>query len=371
MMRKLVSISLLIVFHHLSWAQVSNSSTRKQVSNSKNTAGQTIKIKPSKLTISIFDHRNNQPMHAWISMKIVDEANPLPVEVKNGVLEKIFTKPVEIELTAFAKDYGFVSKIMKIDVSPEGETYEFVAVLKRISNSLVVKVIDYETGSQVPQAKIELKNTADNTTQTFTVKADENKEIAVANMGSYEIICSAQGYLLYLTTVEINKEKNETVLKIRRAPKPASQSAVNDEPRKPVVEPKTVVKAEAIKPVETLEFGELRKGKSFTLKNIFFDQSSPVLRSESFAELDKLAEALSKNPAIRIEIRGHTDNTGNFDANVKLSRQRCEAVVHYLTGKGISKSRLEYKGRGPIEAIAPNTTEENKKKNRRVEFIVL
>jgi outer membrane protein OmpA-like peptidoglycan-associated protein len=118
-------------------------------------------------------------------------------------------------------------------------------------------------------------------------------------------------------------------------------------------------------------FSELVKGKVITLNNIYFDQSSPVLRPESAPQLDELVSILQKNPEARIEIRGHTDNAGDFDLNVKLSRERCQAVVEYLIKKGISANRLESRGRGPIDPIAPNTSEENRKKNRRVEFVAL
>ena len=354
-MRKMFLLTVLNVLNQVSWAQLPVSGNAR----------------PSVLKTSVFDSKSGKLMPAWLSIKITDEAKSQPFELKNGTLDKIFTKPVEVELTAFAQGYKSETRTMKIDILPGGKTYEFVAVLPRVSHSLIVKVVDYETGNEVPQAKIELKDISNDSTQTFTAKAGENKEIAVSHIGNFEIICSAPGYLLYLTMVEINKEKTEAVLKIRKAPKPVNQNVAAEEPVKPVAKPIVTVKTEVAKPIETLAFGELKKGKAFILKNIFFDQSSPVLRNESFAELDKLAETLNQNPAIRIEIRGHTDNTGNFDANVKLSRERCESVVNYLISKGISKNRLEFKGRGPIDAIAPNTTEENKKRNRRVEFIVL
>jgi len=356
-MRKIFLLIVLLALNHILWAQL-------PVNRSSN-------AKPSILQVKVFDAKTVKPIPAWLTIKITDEANSKPFELKNGSLEKIFTKPVEIELTAFAKDYAPWTKNVTIEISPGGKTYEFVAALVKISHTLTVKVIDYETGNEVPQAKIELKDVNNNSTQTFNVRAGERQETPVSHFGNFEIICDVPGYLLYLTMVEINKEKTEALLKIRKAPKPVNQVAAVEEPAKPIARVTTTTKTEATKPVETLSFGELKKGKSVALSNIFFDQSSPVLRTESFVELDKLAEVLNKNPAIRIEIRGHTDNTGNFDANVKLSKERCESVVNYLTGKGISKNRLEFKGRGPIDAIAPNTTEENKKKNRRVEFIVL
>lgn len=123
--------------------------------------------------------------------------------------------------------------------------------------------------------------------------------------------------------------------------------------------------------IESKTFGKIEKGKSIILKNIYFDQSSPVLRTDSYPELDALSEVLTQNPSVRIEIRGHTDNVGDFDLNVKLSKERCQSVEQYLIKKGVQRERLQSVGRGSLDPIAPNTTEENKKKNRRVEFVVL
>jgi len=139
--------------------------------------------------------------------------------------------------------------------------------------------------------------------------------------------------------------------------------------------PKSVISASE-KPVTEKKkgdssFGNLEKGKVIVLNNIYFDQSSPVLRAESSPQLDELVEVLKQNPAVRVEIRGHTDNVGDFELNIKLSRDRCQSVVDYLIQKGIAANRLQTVGRGPVDAVAPNTTEENRKKNRRVEFIVL
>lgn len=123
--------------------------------------------------------------------------------------------------------------------------------------------------------------------------------------------------------------------------------------------------------IRTVAFGTISKGTRVTLENIYFDQSSPVLRKESFTQLDELAKVLQENPALKIEIRGHTDNVGDFYENVKLSKARCESVITYLLAKKIEASRLIAVGRGSVEPIAPNDTEANKKRNRRVEFIVL
>ncbi len=108
-----------------------------------------------------------------------------------------------------------------------------------------------------------------------------------------------------------------------------------------------------------------------TLNNVFFDFDKSELKPESFAELDKLVELLLKNPAVKMEIAGHTDSKGDKKYNLLLSQKRAESVMEYLLKKGIDKLRLTAKGYGDTQPVAPNDTEENQAKNRRTEVKVL
>ena len=101
---------------------------------------------------------------------------------------------------------------------------------------------------------------------------------------------------------------------------------------------------------------------------IYFEQSRPELRPECCAVLDELANTLRKYPHLRLAVTGHTDNAGDFFLNVQLSRDRARAVADYLLGKGVAGDRVAWKGLGGVYPAAPNTTEDNKRKNRRVEF---
>ncbi len=105
------------------------------------------------------------------------------------------------------------------------------------------------------------------------------------------------------------------------------------------------------------------------LNNIFFESNKAILLKESYTELDKLAIKLMKGEMV-IEIRGHTDNQGDEFKNKELSEKRAIAVVEYLKLKGIKPARLFYKGLGSSKPIASNETEDGRKKNRRVEFVV-
>lgn len=112
----------------------------------------------------------------------------------------------------------------------------------------------------------------------------------------------------------------------------------------------------------------LAKGETLRLKNLNFAVDKHEIKSTSYKELDDLVALLKKNPSYNLEIHGHTDNTGNEKHNLQLSKDRAKAVKDYLVKKGISANRLSTAGFGSSKPIVPNTTNENKLKNRRVVF---
>ncbi|PWJ56008.1 WD40 repeat protein [Dyadobacter jejuensis] len=119
-------------------------------------------------------------------------------------------------------------------------------------------------------------------------------------------------------------------------------------------------------PLEPVE-----KDKKEVLNNIFFNSGSVELGQRSRIELRRLTQFLTDNPKLQIEISGHTDNTGNDATNKALSLERAKAVVEYLKQSGIAPQRLFTKGYGSSKPIAANDTEENRQKNRRIEWRIL
>jgi hypothetical protein len=115
----------------------------------------------------------------------------------------------------------------------------------------------------------------------------------------------------------------------------------------------------------------IRAGKSVILENIFFETGSFQLSASSLYELNRLVELLNKNPNLKLEVSGHTDNVGDAKANLALSENRAKSVVTYLESKGVARERLKSTGYGNTKPIAPNDTESGRKKNRRTEFTVL
>ena len=102
-----------------------------------------------------------------------------------------------------------------------------------------------------------------------------------------------------------------------------------------------------------------------------FVRSKAILRPGSTHELNRLVELLNKQPEMKIEIHGHTDNTGSAELNVQLSEKRAETVKNYLIQKGIAADRVGSKGFGGSKPIADNSHEVTRKLNRRVEFVIV
>lgn len=115
----------------------------------------------------------------------------------------------------------------------------------------------------------------------------------------------------------------------------------------------------------------VKKDVKIVLKNVFFDPGKAILRPTSYPELNRLAKLMHDVPTLKIEISGHTDNTGSATLNKKLSKGRAKAVVEYLLAQDISTDRLTYVGYGESQPIADNNTKEGRQQNRRVEFKVL
>jgi outer membrane protein OmpA-like peptidoglycan-associated protein len=112
----------------------------------------------------------------------------------------------------------------------------------------------------------------------------------------------------------------------------------------------------------------LKEKVGLVINNVFFDYNSFELKPESFPELDRLAEFIKSNTSMEIEISGHTDNIGSDEFNKKLSLKRAESVLNYLVSKGIKKNLMSVKGYGATIPLVPNTNDENRSKNRRVEI---
>ncbi|MGM0500932.1 MAG: OmpA family protein, partial [Bacillota bacterium] len=111
------------------------------------------------------------------------------------------------------------------------------------------------------------------------------------------------------------------------------------------------------------------KGK-VSIYGVYFDTDSAKIKSDSEPTVEKIAKVLKENPELNIHIVGHTDNTGEFDYNLELSKKRASALAGKLVNEyDINKERLEAKGVGPLAPKETNETEDGRAKNRRVELV--
>lgn len=109
---------------------------------------------------------------------------------------------------------------------------------------------------------------------------------------------------------------------------------------------------------------------SFVFNNVQFANNSFELPKTGLIELEKLLQVLQENPSLKLQISGHTDNTGKAEDNEKLSTNRARSIVEWLSAKGIASERLSFKGYAATKPIADNNTEAGRAKNRRTEFTI-
>ena len=107
------------------------------------------------------------------------------------------------------------------------------------------------------------------------------------------------------------------------------------------------------------------------LKKIFFRTGSARIRRRSFVVLDQVAQVMKSASHIKVRVEGHTDNVGDKDYNLRLSKERARSVYNYLVKKGISKDRLSSEGYGMNNPLVPNNSRKNRAKNRRVQFTIV
>lgn len=198
------------------------------------------------------------------------------------------------------------------------------------------KTID-DLSKEAVEAVIEITdNSTGQVIETFTTNSATGKFLLSLNSGkNYGIAVKADGYMFHSENFDI--------------PAGSAYNLVN----------------------KTIELKNVKVGNTVTLRNIFFDTGKSFLRQESNAELNRLIKLMKDVPTLKVEISGHTDNTGSISGNNKLSQARAQAVVDYLTKNGISANRLEAKGYGSTQPISSNNTEQGRQENRRTEFKII
>lgn len=200
-------------------------------------------------------------------------------------------------------------------------------------------LIDGDTNMAVPGARLTIR---DAKARELSLDADGNGAFRFENVpvGPVKISVDAQGYMPANLELEIKpKAEQRPTVTLNKRPKKAN----------------VVVTATEVK----------------ITKQIHFANDSAAIATDSMALIQEIALTLKEHPELaRIEIQGHTDNSGAPAYNKRLSQERAEAVRNAIISLGVESARLTAIGFGQDKALVPNSTEENKAKNRRVQFMI-
>ncbi len=287
------------------------------------------------LTGVVYDDKTKQPIASNVTVTIKDMK---PIALKTPATGKFETKIPEIsEYQIAASASGYQPQEMTMTVPRLGSDTTLVAdiYLTPIAKKLVINGTVYNKKTNEPiNSKVDFTLKPDKKS-SYTIQADKGKfELEIGKLGWYVLAGSAEGFLSATDSAWFNSEDLSPLTK-------------------------------------DLYLTPIEVGLTVRLKNIYFDFNKTTLKSESFAELNKVVNFLDQNPTVEIEIAGHTDSKGTDEYNVNLSQGRSQAVVDYLVSQGIGAARLTAKGYGESKPIDTNDTEDGRANNRRVEFTVL
>jgi outer membrane protein OmpA-like peptidoglycan-associated protein len=165
----------------------------------------------------------------------------------------------------------------------------------------------------------------------------------------------------YLYNVNSNKEQKYTLIVKKKGFAFATVNFVLTKYEGKMQEVKIPIKMSKAKP-----------GALVQLHNIYYDVNQYVLKETSYASMNNLLDFLKEHPAVKIEVRSHTDSKGSADYNLALSQKRAQSVVNFLKANGIASKRIKAKGYGEkLPLVSNDDEEEGRELNRRTEFKII
>ncbi|WP_375446169.1 OmpA family protein [uncultured Fibrella sp.] len=235
--------------------------------------------------------------------------------------------------------------------------------------SLEGLVLDAATHQPIIGATVQALTQTGNATQAKSLAPDGSFKLNLSAKESYRIVTQAAGYIatedrMAFTDSRAVRLFGKTIYLNRTLPTSTPVAAASSAQKKASPAPKSAPASTAAKPLTITD-------QPVELRAIQFTQSTADMVPEAQADLDRLLTFLTQNPTISIELAGHTDNQGDFDQNVTLSRQRAETVKSFLVSKGIAATRIFTKGYGGTRPVATNNYEKSRQFNRRVEMRVI
>ena len=267
-------------------------------------------------TLLFISNRNNNGYKLFYSVK---DNESLESWTEPKALEKLNSNSSKLSISRNQKSSTFY-----ISESSDSKTYYDLIEYKVVDleNSFVLEI------NIKPEIKSGLLTLSTNKFNISERLSSSNALIELENKGQYNLRLISNNYFIL-----------DTILNIQKS------SSVN------------------------LNLLEIKKGNRKTLSQINFKRSSTELTEQSIPYLENLLHIFKEND-IKVIIEGHTDNSGDYKLNVKLSKDRANTIKDYLIKKGIERNRIKIKGYGPSKPRYSNQSEELRRLNRRVELYI-
>ncbi len=287
------------------------------------------------LQLNVFDRDIYEPLDVDIEIKDKKTGERINyVEQKKQKGKYLLRLPLGKDMNIHLSGFYLRDSIVNVDFSGVVLFENFEKNIDLVSEKVPFEfnVLDKQTGQGV-ECEVVLVDKNTRKKIVTKVKTDENGRVKVflRKGGEYDVTISPQGYAFYSSQLDLSKGDRKKTVKLQ----------------------------------------PLKKDVTIELPNINFELNSAELKVESYKELDKVIELMNKNPQIKVEISAHTDDLGSEAYNMKLSERRAKSVVDYLLMHDIPQDRLIAKGYGETKPLVPNTSDENRAKNRRVELKII
>jgi len=323
------------------------------------------KIGESNLQLSAIDATTGRHIAATFKItaglteqttEIKSTASPTPVKFKISEPDIYHIETVVVGYTSLQHNVDAeeiaVGQVFNYQAKLTAEVPKEVVVTNRKFN---FKVFDAQTQKAIPNLHVKIKNTI--TQRPLAPKISSGLIQADLQIDqNYLIEVEASGY-------ETASMQMETAAWAKRGEFLTNISLVPLKKNIAVAKPKPVVNEKI--------FDNIKAGQSVSIEdNVYFDQSSYILRPEAHGQLNRLAAIMLRTPDIKIEIVGHTDNVGDQRLNQILSEHRAKVIANYLRNQGVNEVHIAHRGEGSNKPLAPNDSEENRQRNRRVQFLI-
>ena len=293
-------------------------------------------LHPYTLNGHITDLRTGRPVMAEILVKPAGRSNVLYRTVSsesNGYYSLRIEDKDNFDLTARANTYFDHNEALLLKNVADDTGNRNISMQKSVNTFIASGVVKSDNGAALKAIISANKMVGGQIVQTAVTDENGKYDLILSDIGPYLMEANSEGHFYANRVLQFHKDS-------------------------------TLV-------IRNFTLKKMESGVKIVIENILFNTGNATLRKESFPSLNKLVTLLKENPNVKIEVSGHTDNTGSAASNKTLSKNRASSVRNYLLQQGISGERVKFEGYGFDRPIAPNTTADGRAANRRVEIEIL